>query len=65
MIIRLNGETAEVPPGTILDLLRRIGAPQEGVAVAVNGDVVPRRTHEDRFLVEGDLVEVIRAVGGG
>ena len=36
-----------------------------GLAVAVDGDVVPRGEWQDRVLEEGQRVEVLRAVQGG
>jgi sulfur carrier protein len=65
MRIRVNGEEQELPTATdVRALVQRSGAPAEGVAVAVNGEVVTRSAW-DRVLVEGDRVELIRAVGGG
>ena len=66
MTLRVNGEPREVPTGTtIRALVALLGAPPEGVAVAVNGGVIPRAEHGTHTLAEGDRVEVIRAVGGG
>lgn len=65
MRIVVNGEDTVVDSDGVEALLTRIGAPSEGVAVAVNGEVVPRRERATRPLREGDRVEVIRAVGGG
>jgi sulfur carrier protein len=38
---------------------------ERGVAVAVDGEVVPRAEWESRALSEGENVEVVRAVQGG
>jgi thiamine biosynthesis protein ThiS len=63
--IRLNGEPYTTGAITVATLLRELDSPPRGVAVAVNGHVVPRATHEATPLHEGDSVEVIRAVQGG
>lgn len=64
--LRVNGEARDVPAGTtVAGLVALVGAHPEGVAVAVNGEVVPRATHARHALRDGDRVEVIRAVGGG
>ncbi|MDP2308096.1 MAG: sulfur carrier protein ThiS [Pseudomonadota bacterium] len=64
--VHVNGEAREVPAGTtIVALVRLLGAPPEGVAVALNAEVIPRAEHGQRVIVAGDRVEVIRAVGGG
>jgi len=62
----VNGTDRELPPGaTIRDLLDRLGLPEDGIAVAIDREVVPRSQHKARVLAEGQSVEVIRAVGGG
>ena len=35
------------------------------VAVAVNGDVIPKSTFDTAVVREGDAVEIVRMVGGG
>ncbi|OLT17457.1 thiamine biosynthesis protein ThiS [Pseudonocardia sp. CNS-139] len=42
-----------------------LGAPSTGVAVAVDGEVVPRAGWPDAVLAEGARVEVLTAVQGG
>ena len=66
MTLRVNGEAQEVPAGsTISDLLDLLGLNRDGVAVALNGQVIPRTRHSSTELPEGAAVEIIRAVGGG
>lgn len=66
MRVLVNGEPREVPAVTTVSaLLEALGAHPEGVAVAVNAEVVPRGLRAERRLSEGDRVEIIRAVGGG
>nr|WP_220481610.1 sulfur carrier protein ThiS [Nocardioides ginsengisegetis] len=60
-IIR-NGQPAVVANGsTVADLVRG----RRGIAVAVNGEVVPRDRHTVTLLRDGDVVEVVTAVQGG
>ncbi len=47
------------------DLLVRFDLVRGRVAVAINGDVVPRSSFDERKIQTGDRVEVIHAVGGG
>jgi thiamine biosynthesis protein ThiS len=35
------------------------------VAVAINGDVIPKSTFADAVVREGDAIEIVRMVGGG
>ena len=66
MRIRVNGEEREVRPGMVVrELLEELGATHFGVAVAIDGRVVPRTEHGTTRIGEGAAVEVIRAVGGG
>lgn len=67
MNLIVNEEPTEVVSTRVLDLLRERGidAERSGIAVAVNGSVVPRRSWPEQELREGDEVEVITAMQGG
>lgn len=66
MQIWVNGEAREVAEGRSLrDLVEEMGLSPQGVAVEVNQEVVPRGSHPDYRLQDGDRVEVVRAIGGG
>lgn len=67
MLVRLNGRTETVPDGGLLaDVLARLGVDDpRGVAVALDGEVVPRGRWATTRLREGQAVEVLRAVQGG
>ncbi len=67
MKVRLNGEPRQLDSGaTVADAVRAAGGdPQaRGSAVAVGGEVIPRREW-DRPLREGESVEVLAAIQGG
>ena len=67
MVVTLNGEARELPPGsTLRDVLAILGynSPR-GLAVAVDGNVVPRGLWDGFDLDGGMRVEVLRAVQGG
>lgn len=63
--VRVNGEPRETDAADLAALVRALGFRVEGVAVAVNGEVVPRATLGERAPRAGDAIEIIRAVGGG
>jgi thiazole synthase len=66
--IELNGESRELDDGaTLADAVRESGAEQggRGVAVALDGEVVPRGEWEATALSEGRSVEVLAAIQGG
>jgi sulfur carrier protein len=65
-VIRVNGDPSDVAPGTtVIELLRALEAPDRGVAVAVDGEVVPRGRWADTSLADEAKVEVVMAVQGG
>ncbi len=66
--VTLNGEPCELPDGASLErAVREAGAGEggRGVAVAVDGEVVPRGEWSEFALREGQRVEVLHAVQGG
>ena len=66
MELLVNGEPREVEDGTtVAALVRLLGLPERGVAVAVEDRVVPRSTWEQAIVTAGQRVEVLTAVQGG
>ena len=66
MNVVLNGEPRELDDdATIADVLALLDAPDRGVAVAVDAEVVPRGGWDDVRLREGTRIEVVQAVQGG
>lgn len=62
----VNGEEWELADGaTVQDVLRRLGVPVNGIAVACRGEVVPRVSWPDTRISDGDDIEVLTAVQGG
>jgi sulfur carrier protein len=67
-VIQLNGTpTTDRDGATLAELLAALGVESRarGVAVAVNGEVVPRSAWEDRRVADGDRVEALTAMQGG
>ena len=64
--LRVNGKPVELPrPTPLLDYVSRLGVDPRAIAVEVNGDILPREAYPDRTLQDGDVVEIVRMVGGG
>lgn len=68
--ILLNGALRLPPTGadghcSVADVVPLVAADAGGVAVAVNGAVVPRSAWKSTSLTAGDRVEVVTAVQGG
>ena len=49
----------------VATLLATRGLQPEGVAMAVNGEVVPRRKWESYTFADGDRIDLVKAVAGG
>lgn len=67
MRIELNGREVEFDEGaSVRDAALAAGVePGRGIAVALDGEVVPRSKLEETPLREGQRVEVVAAIGGG
>jgi len=67
MTIRVNGAERALSAATVAELVERLGVTpaMRHVAVAINGDVVPRGAWDRTPLVPGDDVEVVRPFSGG
>lgn len=64
--ISVNGEPRGFPDSlTVRTLLAELRLDPKKVAVELNGEVVPRDSHEFRPLADGDAVEIVTLVGGG
>jgi sulfur carrier protein len=65
--IRVNGENEPLSVATLDALLaaKEIAPGRRGVAVALNGSVVPRARWADTRLAGGDVVEIVLAKQGG
>jgi sulfur carrier protein len=64
--ITVNGSATEVAAGTSVgDLVRQRVDDRRRVAVARNGEVVPRAEWDDTALAESDVIEVLAPVAGG
>lgn len=66
MQVTINGTTRQAPDdSTLAAVLAEVGVPDRGVAVAVDGVMVPRQAWPTTVLRPNALVEVLTAVQGG
>jgi sulfur carrier protein len=64
--IRVNGKAEALLASTVAELLKTRGIEGgRGLAVAVNGTVVPAGAWHDQRLAAGDEVEIVKPFGGG
>jgi sulfur carrier protein len=68
MTVEVNGRVMELADGAVLSqAVSEAGAEVQtkGVAVAVDGEVVPRSAWQSTQLREGQKIEVVGAIQGG
>ncbi|HEY2055325.1 MAG TPA: sulfur carrier protein ThiS, partial [Solirubrobacterales bacterium] len=68
MRIELNGRAVDLAEGaTLAEAARAAGAPESarGIAIALDGEVVPHSEWESTSLADGATVEVLAAIQGG
>jgi len=65
-MVVVNGEQVDLDPGaTVASVLEQLTVGLAGIAVALNGEVVPRSTWAETRLGANDSVEVLTAAQGG
>ena len=66
MRLIVNGRPIDLPrPTPLLDYLAALGVDSRAVAVEVNQRILDRAEFATAMLDEGDVVEIVRMVGGG
>jgi sulfur carrier protein len=66
MKLTLNGQARQVAVGvTLSELLASLQLADKMVLVERNGDAVPRADFPVITVCEGDILEIVRMVGGG
>ena len=66
MRVKLNEKTYEIAEGTSLEVfLENLGIKPQGIAVAVNYNVIPKNKWSATILSDGIELMLIHAVSGG
>lgn len=64
--VTINGESRELAGDmTVATLVEMLGFAGRRVAVEINQAIVPRSLYVQRELSEGDVIEIVQAIGGG
>jgi len=64
--VRVNGvDRSLTAAASLADAVATVVDVPQGVAAALNGEVVPRRSWPATAVADGDAVEVVTAVQGG
>ncbi len=65
MKLIVNGDPHTLNGTTVADLVAELNLTGRRLAVEVNREIVPKSEHGTHTLREGDVVEVVHAIGGG
>ncbi len=65
MKLTINGEDRDIAAATVLALLEELGLNPAATVVERNGEIVDRTAYGETRLAEGDVLELVRLVGGG
>ena len=66
MFLKVNGESVEIYDGAkVDDLLDMLEIPKTKVAGELNGTVIPNSKLLSQVLKDQDILEIVRAIGGG
>lgn len=63
--LTVNGDTLSLEGATVTDLVTQLNLRGRRLAVEVNRDIVPKSEHPTFHLNDGDIVEIVHAIGGG
>jgi sulfur carrier protein len=64
--LRVNGKAVELAqPIAFLSYLESLGANPQAIAVEINGEIIQRSDYPGRTVNDGDVIEIVRMVGGG
>ena len=64
-MVTVNGQAQDAAGKTLAELLASAGYETGRIAVERNGDIVPKAQYSATTLADGDVVEIVRFVGGG
>lgn len=64
-MVTINGKAEQAAGKTVADYLNESGTDPLRVAVERNGEILPRAKYDETRLEDGDVLEVVRFVGGG
>ncbi len=66
MRLHINGEEKDFPElSTLAELVEKLGAKADRLAIELNRNIVPRREWDSTRIKEGDSLEIVHFVGGG
>ncbi|WP_028517306.1 sulfur carrier protein ThiS [Ruminococcus flavefaciens] len=64
-MVKINGELLDKNGKTVSEILAEMEINSQHVAVELNEEIVSKAKYDETILKDGDVVEVVRFVGGG
>ena len=64
-MVKINGEMLAKDGMNVADVLAEMYINPQNVAVELNEEIVPKASYGSTVLSDGDVLEVVRFVGGG
>ena len=66
MNITLNGKPELLDEGTCLSqLIKELNIEGKRIAVEINQQIIPKGEHATHVIQDGDIIEIVHAIGGG
>lgn len=65
MKLTINGESRDMAGATVLALLEELGLNPAATVVERNHEIVDRAAYRETKIAAGDVLELVRIVGGG
>lgn len=66
MNISLNGDAKDIEEGIYLNqLIENMGLTGKRLAVEINREIIPKSQHAEYEIKQGDVIEIVHAIGGG
>ncbi len=64
--LTVNGKPKELPaPTGLVEFLESLDIATQFIAVGYNGEVIEKENFDEVTLADGDVLEIVRPVGGG
>ena len=65
MQVSVNGQIEEIEVQSLVNYLKSKSLLGRRIAVELNGEIVPKTQFSSVMLVDGDVLEIVHAIGGG
>jgi sulfur carrier protein len=63
--VRLNGETVATFDGSVSEFIDSLDVRREGIAVAIDGEIIPRSQWRVTKIGADAIIEIVTAAAGG